>query len=582
MNEMKREFHILKRPGLTAAAILFLSSFSLPEAGGTMARETEARPKNTLAVMVYFRDKGFRSQEDIESALKDRAGQISPRAMARRAKVGRARLNESDLPVCQDYVQSLERLGAKLRHTLRWLNAASFQMTEDQLDSCRRLFFVERIEPLKRRLRKIQEPEFQTEDRISLGGQGRLLNYGPSYRQNQMINAVVAHDSGYSGAGVWVAMLDNGFRKNHQAFAQIISSGRLVDEWDFVSNSDTVDWSSHGTATWSVAGGYAPGQLIGPAYGASWAIYHTEDNSQEMPIEEDHWAAALERADSIGADIVSSSLGYRDFDSSQYSYTYSQLNGQTAISTIAAKHAAALGIIVCNAMGNDGPDLGTLLAPADADSIISVGATDSLGFIASYSSRGPTYDLRPKPEVCAQGSSTVLANWYNVNAYGRGSGTSFATPLVAGACALVLEAHPEWTPHKVREALMMTAGFASNPDSNTYGWGVIDVWAAMHYDQSGVSRPGADQERRLSLSVFPNPFSYQIEISYHYPLSGQAGLWIYDAQGRLVYHSPKPQARGRFCWDGRDLSGNRARSGLYFFKIEEAERTGLARALLIR
>lgn len=508
---------------------------------------------------------------------------LSPRALSRRAKVGRAGLDQSDLPVCQDYVQSIEKLGAKLRHRLRWLNAASFEMNADQVKSTLRFGFVDRIEPLKRRLVRPPEPEVGSMECPPLEkAEGRLLNYGPSYWQNQMINAVICHDSGYSGAGVLIAMLDNGFRKNHQAFSQIVSSGRLVDQWDFVQNRDTVDWAGHGTATWSVAGGYVPGQLIGPAFGAMWAIYHTEDNNQEMPIEEDHWAAALERADLIGADIVSSSLGYRDFDSSQYSYSYSQLNGQTAISTIAAKHAASLGIIVCNAMGNEGPSPGSLVAPADADSIISVGATDSLGNIAYYSSRGPTYDGRPKPEVCAQGSSIYLANWNGTNTYSRGSGTSFATPLVAGACALILEAHPDWTPMQVREALMMTADRAANPDSNTYGWGVINTWAAMHYNHTGVSqRPGHEFLPR-TIAISPNPIRNAAKITCNRPLSDQAVLKIYDALGRMVYnHRLGPGVR-TCLWPGIDRYGRKVAGGIYMLTIEDQGFRGLVRALVVR
>jgi subtilisin family serine protease len=553
--------------------------------GPLSARIGSAGPDERMAVMVYFVDKGHDEKEALDKALEERVRQLTPRALKRRAKMGKAEVSYQDLAVSSDYLKEISNLGARHRQTLNWFNAASFEMTKDQIAACAGFRFVDRIELLRSRRRSDLPPP---EPSMSVGPplEKSRLNYGPSYRQNLMINAVACHDSGYSGAGVLVAMFDNGFRKNHQAFDAIISSGRLVDEWDFVANHDTVEWSGHGTGTWSLAGGFVPGQLVGPAYGASWAVYHTEDNNQEMPVEEDHWAAALQRADSIGADIVSSSLGYRYFDSSQYNYSYQQLNGQTAISTLAARHAASLGILVCNAMANDGPEIGTLAAPADADSIVSVGATDSLGFIADYSSRGPTYDGRPKPEVCAQGSSTWWAQWSSTTSYGWATGTSCATPLVSGACALVLEAHPDWTPMQVREALMMTASRAANPDSNSYGWGVIDVWAAIHYDPFGVIGWPVRQPSQGALPLcWPNPFRDVTTLCFNLSSSGPVTVSVYEASGRLVWRRRLGRLdRGahELQWTGIDHSGRRMPSGVYIVKTEGPGQFGTTRVLLVR
>ncbi len=542
-----------------------------------------------LPVMVYFTDKGIQGKGGLQAALDARRAQFSARALKRRAKMGLVGMTFQDLPVCAAYAQQIEALGARRRQALNWFNAASFEMTKDQIAACAGFVFVERIEFLRNRRRSDITVPKQGDDIPAGPGPAKdhLLNYGNSHAQLHLIKADVCHDSGYSGAGVLVAVLDNGFRKDHQAFDSIRISGRLIDTWDFVHGVDTVEWAAHGTGTWSLAGGHVPGQLVGPAYRAHWAIYHTEDNAQEMPVEEDHWAAALQRADSIGADIVTSSLGYRTFDDPQYSYDYQDLDGNTAVSTLAARHAAALGIIVCNAMANSGPSLGSLAAPADADSILSVGATDSLGNLSSYSSRGPTYDGRPKPEVCAQGSQTWWASWNTTASYGRATGTSCATPLVAGACALVLEAHPEWTPLQVREALMMTASRASNPDSSAYGWGVIDAWAAIHYGGSGVGHdhPGITASPALSLSCRPNPARTGTVLSFVMPRSGEASVSVYDIAGRLVRELPAVRLSagpGEVRWDGRDRAGYPARSGVYVCRIDAAGAAAAAKVLLLR
>lgn len=549
-------------------------------------RMQSLRTEERVPVLIYFSDKAL-GEEGLSSAISERTRQLSPRSLKRRAKMGLYQATYQDLAVSPEYLAVVKKLGAKLRHALNWFNAASFEMTREQIEACASLVFVDRIDLLRSRRRSVRPPTEKSETISPAVAQSKsLLNYGPSLRQNQLINTVTCHDSGYSGAGVLVAMFDNGFRKSHQAFDAIRSSGRLVDEWDFVTNHDTVDWDGHGTGTWSLAGGYVPGQLVGPAYGALWAIYHTEDMSQEMPIEEDHWAAALQRADSIGADIVSSSLAYRDFDNPALSYSYEDLDGNTAISTLAARHAASLGIVVCNAMANSGPDIGSLAAPADADSIISVGATDSFGIIASYSSRGPTYDGRPKPEVCAQGSATWWASWYTASSYSRATGTSCATPQVAGACALVLEAHPEWTPLAVREALMMTASRAATPDSTTYGWGVINAWAAIHYDQSGVTG-GQVQAEAIGMYPFcrPSPFRNTTTLCFNLACAGPTAVSVYDAAGRLVWKKSLgmlPQGSHQVIWKGEDLSGGKTPAGVYLFRIETCGQTGTARALQIR
>jgi hypothetical protein len=293
-------------------------------------------------------------------------------------------------------------------------------------------------------------------------------------------------------------MFDTGFNKAHSAVVNL----KRVAEYDFVfgdsetanqANDISIQWD-HGTGTWSVLGGYANGFLIGPAYNASFLLAKTEDDRSETPVEEDNWQHAVEWADSIGCDVISSSLGYSVFDSPYPAITYAMEDGKTTVVTKAAALAARRGIVVASAMGNSGPGVGSLTCPADADSILSVGAVDTTNTITNFSGRGPTADGRGKPEVVAQGLNTWWAVAGNVNSFGQASGTSLSTPLIGGAAAQVREAHPEWTVQQVRYALKLSADKAAAPDSQTYGWGQPNVVKAIY----GTILGGP---------VFPKPFS---------------------------------------------------------------------------
>ncbi|MCX6835114.1 MAG: S8 family serine peptidase, partial [candidate division Zixibacteria bacterium] len=237
--------------------------------------------------------------------------------------------------------------------------------------------------------------------------------------------------------------------------------------------------------------GYAPGRLIGPAFGANFILCKTEDISSETAVEEDNWVAALEFADSVGTDVISTSLSYSDW------YQYADMDGQTAVISRAASTCDALGIVMVPAAGNSGPASGTVRAPADAFDILSVGAVDRSAIIATFSSRGPTFDGRIKPEVCAMGVETYGAGTLSDGSYRYASGTSLAAPLVAGAACLILEARPELTPAMVRRALQGTASRSSQLD-NDYGWGVIDVGKALIWPVDFEALPAAGQ---MPLSV---------------------------------------------------------------------------------
>jgi hypothetical protein len=259
----------------------------------------------------------------------------------------------------------------------------------------------------------------------------------------------------------------------------------VLGTWDFVNNNinvgDEDDFGSgvHGTLTLSALGGYHPGSLIGPAYAASYVLAKTENTESETQVEEDNWVAAMEWAEeNYGPDITSTSLGYIDFDNG-FAYTADDLDGNTAIITIAGDIAASLGILVVNSAGNSGPGPTTLGAPADGDSVLAVGAVTPWGEIAGFSSRGPTGDGRIKPEVVAQGVQVVSASPWDDN-YVLPNGTSLSCPLVAGAAALLIQAFPDATNMQIFESLKITASQSYEPN-NRYGWGIVNAWAGYNY-----------------------------------------------------------------------------------------------------
>lgn len=306
--------------------------------------------------------------------------------------------------------------------------------------------------------------------------------YGPGAWAVQQLDVPAVHRLGYRGAGVRIAMLDAGFNTAHPYMA----GAQIIAQRDFVNNDSIVadqpgdvpqGEMAHGTATWSLLAANQPGRLVGVAPDAQYILAKTEFTPTETRIEEDHWVAAVEWAESLSVNIISSSLGYLRFDDSS-GYAYQQLSGDFAVTTIAADSAAARGTLVVVAMGNAGPALRTLDTPSDAKGIVAVGATDSLGSVAPFSSRGPTSDGRIKPEVVAPGLAVRVA--FITAGDVVESGTSFATPLVAGIAALVQGTRPGQNAAALRRGLLDAASFARAPDNN-HGYGIPDALAALAF-----------------------------------------------------------------------------------------------------
>ena len=441
---------------------------------------------------IFFRDKEVTDETGFNPADYD-FPQLSQRALDRRAERGTiVGPTYRDLPVSATYIDEILGGDLRVRTVSRWLNAVSILATPAYIEQLMGNSIVKKTKRIhkvtKRSIRRITRDD---EIYVTDG------DYGASFDQNEQINAVAAHELGYTGTDVWLLMLDTGFYTDHLAFQQ----ERIVAEYDFIQSDsitsnqdgDPAGQHNHGTSTASAAGGYIEGELLGTAYSCKYLLAKTEMVNDEIEAEEDFYVAALEWGEALGADIASSSLGYLDW------YTYDDLDGETAVTTRGVNFAVSLGMVCVTAAGNEGnSSWHYIIAPADADYVISVGAVDEFNVAPSFSSHGPTSDGRIKPEVLARGVSTFLAGTDSTNHFYSGSGTSFATPLIAGACALILEAHPNWTPLMVREALMMTADGNTSPD-NTRGFGLVDVVAAIDYD-FGIVPGDVSEDGALNIS----------------------------------------------------------------------------------
>ena len=357
------------------------------------------------------------------------------------------------------------------------------------------------------------------------------FNYGNGFTQINQINGIPLHDAGFRGQGMVIAILDGGFTdvQTHVAFDSLWLNNQILGNKDFTNPGGNVfSESSHGTSVLSTIGANVPGQLIGTAPKASFWLLRSESVSSEHLIEEYNWVSAAEFADSVGVDIINSSLGYIDFDFPQWTHTYPDMDGTTCVATIGADIASDKGILVVNSAGNSGGDsfFPYIGSPADGFKVFSIGAVDGTGARASFSSIGPTYDGRIKPDVMAMGQGTALANGNNNFTYGNG--TSFSSPVMAGMTACLWQSNPNFTNTSIREAIKMSASNATQPNS-TFGYGIPDFYQANSFLTSIDT--GEQRETNL-MKVAPNPFQTveRIQVFSQKPCL----VRIFNSNARLV------------------------------------------------
>lgn len=507
---------------------------------------------------------------------------------------------ELDLPVSRSYLERLRSLGVEVRVCSRWLNAISAQVSPDVERRVLTQDFVREVRPVRRWRRPrpaetIPLPPRPKETRSQTVQQDL---YGPAFAQLAQIGVIPLHDRGFTGAGVRIAVLDNGFHYiEHEAFREKF---RLVAERDFVNGDGVVSDESnqpvtgdetrsaqnlHGGQVLSLLAGYEPNRFIGVAPDAEYILAKTEDNLTESPSEEDRWIAGLEWADSLGAQVVNSSLGYNIWDDGS-GYVRADLDGETALTSRAAALAVRRGMVVVVAAGNEAQaPWHYITAPADAAGVIAVGSVDlpvgavRAPVIAASSSRGPTADGRIKPDVVAPGQGVVMADLRGGD-YMRSTGTSFASPLVSGVCALLLQAHPDWGPAQVLAALRSTAQDLGEAGPDTvYGWGQVNALAASGLD---IVQPG---EHAL-LPPFPNPARNGV---VHFPVQlaerDDVELSVVDLAGNLVFAASWQLVAGVYDRAGRAprwQPAGAAANGLYYYSIRSAGFVRTGKIALLR
>jgi len=431
---------------------------------------------------VYFTDKGFHNRTELTEALRQAEAGLTLRARKRRERLEKHDLiEETDLPINSHYTEIISSLtGHQPRTKSRWLNAASYNLQPSQVKDVSNLSFVSQVEPVRSFIRELPDvsPVMEDEALELPCRDDHRFDYGGSYRQNAFINAPELHDRGYLGRGILIGITDTGFNNlDHNCFESL----DIVAAWDFVNDDedvadgDDIGEGEHGTWTLSIIAGFDPERLIGIAPEASYVLAKTESTEWERRVEEDYWIAAVEWMDSLGVDVISVSLSYMSW------YDYEDLDGETSPITRVADRAVEAGIVVVVSMGNTGQNnypRNKMGAPADGFGVFAVGATETDSSRSVYSSYGPTWDRRIKPDFTTMGSNVRVASDNRDNIYARGLGTSFSAPAISGLCALLIEANPYLTPLLLRDVLREASHNNADPDT-AIGWGIPDGLAAL-------------------------------------------------------------------------------------------------------
>ncbi|GGM80455.1 serine protease [Dyadobacter beijingensis] len=501
---------------------------------------------------------------------------LSQRAIDRRKKQNIA-ITANDFPVNEGYLAAIRQIGAKVIYPTRWLNGALVEASDAQLTQIKNLPFYKGIE-LNLPVANITSKSpgiARTAATHQKFGTTEDVDYGKMNAQLALMEVADLHKKGFQGENMLIAILDNGFAKADEVayFKQLRDDKRIIDTHDFVARDGNIyNDGFHGLNVMSTIAAYLPGTLVGTAFKASFALYITENNSGESPYEEITWLMGAERADSLGADVINSSLGYTtfddEFDSPAYNHTYKDMDGKTTIVSRAARYATRKGIIVVNSAGNDGNNSWKYIgAPADVDSVLTVGATNYDRSYSSLSSIGPNSAQQQKPDVAAVGAGTIIGDL--AGGASSGYGTSFSAPQIAGLAAIVWQAYPQLTAQQVIYVLKKSGHLAETPD-NFLGYGVPNAVKAQEIVQNEFSPLGTEAGLLSSVILSPNPAQSEVTLTVPQTLVGKmAEINLFGANGAAMHASQmRLQAK-------QTVPTGQLASGIYLLrlKVDKQERT---------
>lgn len=488
--------------------------FSLIIFQGTQAQIEDA--------WIFFADK-----ENVQASINNPITILSQAALDRKA-LQNTPIDERDVPVNENYITQIKaQTGITVFAKSKWMNCVYVRGTQSNIENLLNLPFVTGVEYADKTL-NFASGNNPVEDKFAFENINRNFNYGFAANQIEMIAGDYLHDEGFTGSGITIAVLDSGFPgvDTQGGFAYVRDDGRILGTYDFVERSEIINNnSSHGTRTFSDIGGYIENEFVGTAPDASFYLFKTEDVTSETPVEEAYWVEAIERADSLGVWVINTSLGYRAYDNPAYSHSYEDLDGQTTFSARGANHGFDKGLLLVTSAGNSGtsdfPWVGT---PGDSPGMLTIGAVDPDGNATGFSSQGPTIDGRVKPDVMAQGGNAYVINQNNEIV--TNNGTSFSSPITAGAVACLWQAKPEFTNAQIMQLVRESAHLFNNP-TDKMGYGIPNFQLALDALLS------IDDQPNNHFSVYPNPVADNLIIEFSNSPE-LVNLLLYNTMGVLI------------------------------------------------
>ena len=514
------------------------------------------------AFQVFFADKNNTS-----FSLSAPLAYLSPRSVARRTTQGIA-LDSTDLPVNQQYIDTVLLLtGGKIHEVSRWLNSCVILISDStqihNLDSKPYVLGSLLVAFYSDSLHKTAPPANYYKSPVRKTTTSGSVYYGQTWEQTNMVKGNTLYDDGYTGAGKLIAVLDAGFTDadTHPGFGNLWSSGRIVDQHNFTLATDFVlSYDAHGTKVLSTMAGNVPNTYVGSAPMASYALYVSEDGRSEQPIELLNMLSASERADSIGADVISTSLGYNTFDNPAYNFTFAtDFDGKSTVAAKAANMATQKGILFVASAGNEGGNpWNNILTPGDADSALTIGSVDVTGTPAGNSGYGPNAVGRVKPDVCGLGQPGAI--FEPGGGYGAEGGTSFSTPQIAGWAACLWQSYPGASPYQIRQAIIKCASAYTAPTSHL-GYGIPDFSCSR---QALLYVLPPHRESGAWVIVTSNPFGSELTLTISPDTDQYIDLELLDVTGRTVISARRFFNKGfnaPFVWTIPELP-----TGVYMLK----------------